>query len=95
MSKRLDFAKLARLDFEAPDETRFPALRLARLAMTRGGQQSAIMNAAEETAFEAFVEEKIGFLEMADVAEAVMEDMTAGALPRRSRMCLRVMRRRG
>ncbi len=44
--------------------------------MTRGGQQSAIMNAAEETAFEAFVEEKIGFLEMADVAEAVMEEMT-------------------
>ena len=74
--ERLDFAKLARLDFEAPDETRFPALRLARLAMTRGGQQSAIMNAAEETAFEAFVEEKIGFLEMADVAEAVMEEMT-------------------
>ncbi len=67
--ERLDFAKLARLDFEAPDETRFPALRLARLAMTRGCQQSAIMNAAEETAFEAFVEEKIGFLEMADVAE--------------------------
>ncbi len=74
--ERLDFAKLARLDFEAPDETRFPALRLARLAMTRGGQQSAIMNAAEETAFEAFVEEKIGFLEMADVAEAIMEEMT-------------------
>lgn len=75
--ERLDFAKLARLDFEAPDEVRFPALRLARLALTRGGQQSAIMNAAEETAFEAFVEEKIGFLDMADIAEAVMDDMTA------------------
>ena len=75
--ERLDFAKLSRLDFEAPDEVRFPALRLARLAMKRGGQQSAIMNAAEETAFEAFVEERIGFLEMADIAEAVMDDMTA------------------
>ena len=75
--ERLDFARLARLDFEAPDEARFPALRLARLALTRGGQQSAIMNAAEETAFDAFVEEKIGFLDMADIAEAVMDDMTS------------------
>src|ERR1700754_1128270 len=39
--ERLDFAKLSRLDFEAPDEERFPALRLARLAMTRGGVQGA------------------------------------------------------
>ena len=37
--ERLDFAKLSRLDFEAPDEVRFPALRLARLAMQRGGAQ--------------------------------------------------------
>lgn len=42
--ERLDFAKLSRLDFEAPDETRFPALRLARLAMTRGGVQGAVLN---------------------------------------------------
>ncbi len=73
--ERLDFAKLARLDFEAPDEVRFPALRLARLALSRGGQQSAIMNAAEETAFEAFVAARIGFLDMAEIAEAVMDDM--------------------
>ena len=70
---RLDFTKLSRLDFEAPDETRFPALRLARTALTRGGLQAAIMNAAEETAFNAFVEERIGFLDMADIVEAVME----------------------
>lgn len=73
--ERLDFAKLARLDFEAPDETRFPALRLARTAMDRGGVQGAVMNAAEETAFNAFLEKRIGFLEMADIAEDVMEDM--------------------
>ena len=74
---RLDFAKLARLDFEAPDEVRFPALRLARTALERGGLQGAIMNAAEEIAFHAFVDGRIGFLEMADVAEAVMEEMIA------------------
>ena len=73
--ERLDFAKLARLDFEAPDEVRFPALRLARTAMDRGGVQGAVMNAAEETAFNAFVEKRIGFLQMADIAEEVMEDM--------------------
>ena len=75
--ERLDFAALSRLDFEAPDETRFPALRLARTALTRGGVQGAVMNAAEEQAFEAFVEERIGFLDMADIAETVMEAMTA------------------
>ncbi|MBW9087117.1 1-deoxy-D-xylulose-5-phosphate reductoisomerase [Rhizobium wenxiniae] len=73
--ERLDFAKLARLDFEAPDEVRFPALRLARTAMDRGGVQGAVMNAAEETAFNAFVEKRIGFLQMADIAEEVMEEM--------------------
>ena len=73
--ERLDFAKLARLDFEAPDEVRFPALRLARTALERGGVQGAVMNAAEEVAFEAFCAGRIGFLAMADIAEAVMEDM--------------------
>ncbi|WP_275785472.1 1-deoxy-D-xylulose-5-phosphate reductoisomerase [Pararhizobium gei] len=73
--ERLDFAKLSRLDFEAPDEVRFPALRLARTAMQRGGVQGAVMNAAEEIAFHAFVTGRIGFLEMADIAETVMESM--------------------
>ena len=73
--ERLDFAKLARLDFEAPDEVRFPALRLARTALERGGVQGAVMNAGEEVAFEAFCAGRIRFLSMADVAEAVMEKM--------------------
>lgn len=71
--ERLDFAALSRLDFEAPDETRFPALRLARLALQRGGLQGAVLNAAEETACAAFVEGRIGFLDMADIVEAVMD----------------------
>lgn len=73
--ERLDFTRLSRLDFEAPDEERFPALRLARLALERGGLQSAVMNAAEETAFEAFVDARIRFLDMADIAETIMEQM--------------------
>ena len=73
--ERLDFAKLSRLDFEAPDETRFPALRLARLAMARGGLQGAVLNGAKEVALEAFIEGRCGFLEMADITEQVMETM--------------------
>ncbi|WP_111564873.1 1-deoxy-D-xylulose-5-phosphate reductoisomerase [Rhizobium sp.] len=73
--ERLDFAKLARLDFEAPDETRFPALRLARLAMTRGGVQGAVLNAAKEVALEAFIAGRLSFLAMADVTETVMDQL--------------------
>lgn len=73
--ERLDFARLARLDFEAPDEVRFPALRLARTALERGGVQGAVMNAAEEISFHAFCAGRIGFLNMADIAEQVMDDM--------------------
>ncbi|APG86028.1 1-deoxy-D-xylulose-5-phosphate reductoisomerase [Sinorhizobium americanum] len=71
--ERLDFAKLARLDFEAPDETRFPALRLARRAMEAGGIQGAVLNGAKETALEAFIKGRIGFLAMAEIVEKVMD----------------------
>ncbi|MGI2034907.1 1-deoxy-D-xylulose-5-phosphate reductoisomerase [Rhizobium panacihumi] len=74
--ERLDFAKLARLDFEAPDETRFPALRLARLAMTRGGVQGAVLNGAKEVALEAFIAGRIGFLTMAEITEKVMTELS-------------------
>lgn len=73
--KRLDFAKLAKLDFEAPDEKRFPALRLARIAMQRGGVQGAILNAAKEVALDAFIAGQTGFLTMAHIAETVMDKM--------------------
>ncbi|QFY61492.1 1-deoxy-D-xylulose-5-phosphate reductoisomerase [Rhizobium grahamii] len=82
--ERLDFAKLSRLDFEAPDEKRFPALRLARLAMVRDGVQGAVLNAAKEVALEAFIEGRLSFLSMADVTETVM-DQLAG-LPAASSM---------
>jgi len=75
--ERLDFAKLARLDFEAPDEARFPALRLARLAMDRGGVQGAVLNAAKEIALEAFIDGRLGFLDMAETTEAVMDRLAS------------------
>ncbi|TPW31399.1 1-deoxy-D-xylulose-5-phosphate reductoisomerase [Martelella alba] len=75
--ERLDFARLARLDFEAPDETRFPALRLARTAMERGGLQGAVLNAAKEVALEAFIAGRCGFLEMAEITGKVMNAMQA------------------
>ena len=75
--ERLDFAKLSRLDFEAPDEERFPALRLARLAMQRGGMQSAVLNGAKEVALEAFIDGSVGFLQMAEITETVMEALIA------------------
>ena len=73
--KRLDFTRLSRLDFESPDEERFPALRLARRAMEAGGLQGAVLNAAKEVALEAFIEGRIGFLDMAAITEAVMDRM--------------------
>ena len=73
--ERLDFAKLTRLDFEAPDETRFPALRLARQALQAGGVAGAVLNGAKEVALDAFIEGRTGFLQMAGTVEKVMDAM--------------------
>ncbi|MFP1630728.1 1-deoxy-D-xylulose-5-phosphate reductoisomerase [Zhengella sp. ZM62] len=73
--ERLDFAKLARLDFEAPDETRFPALRLARQALQAGGVAGAVLNGAKEVVLDAFIEGRTGFLQMAETVEQVMDAM--------------------
>ncbi|HEV7305912.1 MAG TPA: 1-deoxy-D-xylulose-5-phosphate reductoisomerase, partial [Ensifer sp.] len=80
--ERLDFAKLSRLDFEAPDEVRFPAIRLARRAMVEGGVQGAVLNGAKETALDAFIAGRTGFLAMAEIVEKVMDrlaDLPAAA----------------
>lgn len=73
--ERLDFARLARLDFQAPDEVRFPALRLAREVMRAGGLAGAAFNAAKETALEAFMARRIGFLDMARITEGALARM--------------------
>ena len=77
-SPRLDFLGLARLTFEAPDPDRFPALRIARAALADGGTAPTGLNAANEVAVAAFLERRIGFL---DIARAV--ERTLDALPAR------------
>lgn len=76
--ERLDLAGLARLDFAAPDEIRFPALALARIAMQRGGLQGAILNGAKEAALEAFIAGRAGFLDMADIVSETMDRLDDG-----------------
>ena len=65
----LDLVAIGRLDFEAPDPVRFPALRLAREALDAGGARPAILNAANEVAVEAFLKRRIGFLEIAAIVD--------------------------
>ncbi|ETD84659.1 1-deoxy-D-xylulose-5-phosphate reductoisomerase [Rhodobacter capsulatus] len=74
---RLDLAKIGALTFRAPDEDRFPALRLAREVMAMGGTAGAAFNAAKEAALDAFIGEEIGFLAMSRLVEAVLTEMTA------------------
>ncbi|SEQ87197.1 1-deoxy-D-xylulose-5-phosphate reductoisomerase [Sphingobium sp. YR768] len=69
----LDLARIGRLDFEAPDPDRFPALRLARAAAAQGGATPAILNAANEVAVAAFLAGRIGFLDIAMIVEDVLE----------------------
>lgn len=70
----LDFATLGDLSFTSPDEAKFPALRLAREALSMGGQAGAVFNAAKEAALDAFIANKIGFLDMALLVEKTMRD---------------------
>jgi 1-deoxy-D-xylulose-5-phosphate reductoisomerase len=70
----LDFAKLATLHFEAPRPDVFPALRLARQAGETGGTLPAVMNAANEVAVEAFLNERIKFPVIWQSVERVMQE---------------------
>lgn len=72
--ERLDLAKIGRLDFLPPDPQRFPALRLARTAVSAGGGAPVVLNGANEVAVAAFLQRRIGFLTISEVAEQVLED---------------------
>ena len=78
--KRLDLAAVGRLTFEAPDERRFPALRLAREVLTQGGGAPTVLNAANETAVHAFLDGRIGFLDIAATVERTLDLMPGGNL---------------
>jgi 1-deoxy-D-xylulose-5-phosphate reductoisomerase len=70
---RLDLAALGQLTFEAPDDVRFPSLRLARAALLAGGGAPCVLNAANEIAVAAFLDRRIGFLDIAATVDHVMQ----------------------
>ncbi len=74
---RLDLAAVARLEFQAPDPVRFPALRVSREALCAGGGAPAILSAANEVAVAAFLGRRIGFLDIVATVEAVLDRMGA------------------
>jgi len=71
-AQKLDLAAIARLDFEAADLDRFPALRLAREALEAGGDAPIVLNAANEVAVAGFLAGKIAF---PDIARVVQESL--------------------
>ena len=75
----LDLFVNHQLDFQAPDTTRFPALSLARQAMQEGGLAPAILNAANEIAVAAFLQQKIRFTEIATVVEHTLNQIQNSA----------------
>ena len=79
--ERLDFAKYSSLTFEKPDMQRFPALNIAYQALKDGGNSPCVMNAANETAVKAFLDEKIGFQDIARLIEKAMQKIEYIAKP--------------
>ncbi|MFN4091934.1 MAG: 1-deoxy-D-xylulose-5-phosphate reductoisomerase [Brevundimonas sp.] len=77
---RLDLAALGSLTFEAPDEARFPALKLARLALQTGGVAPAVFNAANEVATMAFLDRRLAFLNIAAVVADTLERVTISGM---------------
>jgi len=72
---QLDLAKLGSLTFEAPDEDKFPALGLAREALRLGGMAPCALNAANEASVAAFLDRRIGFLDIASTVAQTLEKM--------------------
>lgn len=76
----LDLFRIGRLDFQEPDEGRFPCLRLARQAAEAGGSAPAMLNAANEIAVAAFLERRIRFTEIARIIDQVLNREAALAV---------------
>jgi len=77
---RLDLVKIGALTFEAPDQKRFPALRLAREALQAGRGAPTVLNAANEVAVQGFLEGRISFLDITQVVEYALETLPAPAV---------------
>ena len=74
----LNLSQCGNLEFIEPDYQRFPALRLAFEALHQGGVASAVLNAANEVAVEAFLNQKISFPRIAAIVEQTMQDVQGG-----------------
>ena len=72
-NQKLNFAELGNLSFYAPDFEKFPALTLAYEALRQGGNMTCIMNAANEAAVAAFLQDRIGFYQITDIVQQCME----------------------
>ena len=70
---KLNFAEIGKLSFFAPDQEKFPALSLAYESLEKGGNMACIMNAANEAAVAAFLQERIGFYDITDVVKECMD----------------------
>ena len=80
-ARKLDLSQPLRLDFEPPDEDRFPALRLGREVARAGGSAGAVMNAANEAAVARFLKGEMEFLEIVPACQAVLESHHYQAAP--------------
>lgn len=80
-NRKLDFATLGQLSFEAPDEDRFPNLAIAREAIRRGGNIPCVMNAANEVAVKAYLEDRISFYGITELIEKCISGATFVASP--------------
>jgi 1-deoxy-D-xylulose-5-phosphate reductoisomerase len=78
-AERLDLARIGTLSFEAPNLDRFPALRVAREALEAGGSAPIVLNAANEEAVAAFLDRRIGFLDIVQTVEAAVARTSATA----------------
>ena len=71
--KPLDLAEIGRLEFEQPDESRFPATKIARAAITAGGGKPAMLNAANEVAVAAFLGGAVQFLDITEIVTRLLD----------------------
>ena len=79
--RKMDFAELGSISFHAPDTDRFPALLLAREALSKGGNMPCIMNAANEVAVAAFLQDRLSFYGITDLIEKCMSGVDFVAEP--------------
>ena len=75
--ERLDLAAIGSLNFELPDNERFPAIALARHALELGNGSTAVLNAANEIAVQSFLDNLIGFLDIAKLVEKALDQVVA------------------